>query len=319
LDIIKLPNKVVDILFNWVELMPLSSKHLSFISKQHKTIKSVNSTFTLPNFFIKQIELYKACTDLKHRLTAQTPVSSDKIIKDVKKIFFASLSSMTSGLKLIQHLDKTRVIHLNKISKSLPINIVKGNCILSLVSRSAAVADTTWTLYIQIKKEKACAKDRYWHPSLAVTKNLIKLGLNSLKLTATSLKTAVLFFGFCLNLVKANSIVSLVSSSVAVADTTWTLYVQIKKEKACAQDRDWHLSPLVRKNMMKLGSNSLRLSSHSLKAAVIFFGYCFNPFILVSITTLSFAILLSGKIQSNNLSFRNTSRNPEETLAFLPA
>lgn len=240
LDIIKLPNKAIDILFNWAELSPLPSKHLSFISKQHKTVKSVDSTLALPNFFIKQIELYKTCGHLKQSLETRTPGRLGTIIDDVKKIFF---SSTTSGLTLIQHLDKNRVINLSKISKSLPLNLVKGNCLLSLASRSTSVAETTWTLYNQIKKEKVCAKKR-----------------------------------------------------------------------------DWHLSPAVTKNLMKLGSNSLSLTSDSLKAAVLFFGCFINPFLVISITTLSFAITLFEKIQSKNHLFcRNKSKNLEESLTSLPA
>lgn len=215
LDIIRFPNKVISTLLGWKEYLPLPSQLLSFLSDRRHTIKTVTSTFALPKFFIKQIKLLETCNHLKNRLCAQVAVGVDKVVENVKKVFLAFLSATIATIKLPQVLDKTRIIDLSKISKMLPNVLAKCEGLLSIGLYSMKVVDTTWLLHSQLKKETRPLADWKWSSSPKVTKTLLKLASNSLKVFSNSVSTAVLFLGWCTNPLVSFG-VSLLSLSVSV-------------------------------------------------------------------------------------------------------
>jgi hypothetical protein len=199
LDIIRFPNKVISTLLGWTEYMPLPSQLLSFLADRRHVIKTVTSTFALPYFFVKQIKLLEMCNHLNNRLCVPRPVRLDKIVDDVKKVFLSFLSAMVATLKVPQALDKTRIIDLSKISRVLPNVLAKGDCLLSLGLYSMKVIDTTWLLGSQLKRENRSLADWNWSSSSKVTKTLLKLSSNSLKVFSNSIVAMALFLGWYTN------------------------------------------------------------------------------------------------------------------------
>src|ERR1700722_6910395 len=192
LSSVSLPNKVITTLLGWAQVVPLPSETLSFIAAQRNTIKSVSSTLALPKCFLAQSKLAKNSIDLKNKLTSSKSLSSGEIIEAVKKVFFAFLSSVTSFIKLPQVLHKTKIIDLNKISRSLPNALAKGEALLSLGVSSMKTVDSAWVL-----KEQLSSTNGRMTPK--VKKTLFKLGSNSLGVLSSSLSAAVLLLEWYVN------------------------------------------------------------------------------------------------------------------------
>src|SRR5690349_11108249 len=172
LDLIRIPSKVISVVFTWAEFMPLSYRWLTFFAAQRYAIKTVTSTFALPMFFVKQVKLYETCMRLKNRLFSIHPLNMGEAIMNAKKIFFSFLAATISGIKLTQLLDKMRIFALNKISKSLPSVLVKSDCLLSLGLYSMKAVDLSWILRSQLKKESLSTKELKRNYSSQVTKTV---------------------------------------------------------------------------------------------------------------------------------------------------
>jgi hypothetical protein len=198
LDIACFSNKVASTVLDWMKLLPLSDGLLSLIANRRHMIKSVTSLFNLPKFFVKQIRRYEVCSELKERLTSNIQ-RLHQWVDNVKKIFFTALSTIIAGLKLPRLLDKAGIIDLSKISRMLSTRLARGACLCSLVLCSMKFVDTAWTLRSHLKKEHASPKWDVWHPSRRLTRTILKLGSNSIKLLAHSLSAAVLFLGWYSN------------------------------------------------------------------------------------------------------------------------
>jgi hypothetical protein len=183
------PNKIVTTLLGWAEVVPLPSKIVPFIAEQRNAIKTSSSTFAVPNFFLTQSKLVETSLDLKKKLTSSTPLSFGEVVENVKKVFFAFLSSIISFFKLPGSLDKTKVIDLSKISKQLPDVLAKGGTLLSLGLDSMKTVDSAWAL----KKQLSSANG---HFSSGVKKSILKLGTGSLSVVSDGLSTASLFLGW---------------------------------------------------------------------------------------------------------------------------
>ena len=192
LDVFRLPTEV-DLVLGWIGSMPLPLSWASLIVEQHRTIKTISSTFSLPKFGVKQIQFYKSYSHLKNRIDSMDPNDFDDIAKDGKKTFFSMLAAMIAGLKLPRLLDKTRVLDLSKISKSLPATLAKGECFFSLISDSVKIADTAWILNSQLRNENASLVERMWNPSPKMKKDLLELCSNSFSALSSSISAASLF------------------------------------------------------------------------------------------------------------------------------
>jgi hypothetical protein len=211
LDMIRLPNRIVSTLLRCAELLPLKAEKLTFITEQRHLMKTLNSIIGLPSFFIKQIQLYKACANLKRNFTLYPLRSWDKVVVDVKKTFFASLSALIAGLKFPLLLDETRIIDLTNISKTLPKSLAKGGALVSLAMSSMRIADTAWTLRNELKNDEVFLDGKNWSLSPKGQKTFLKLGSNSVQVLSNSMSVAALFLGLYTNplILVAVSVVSL--------------------------------------------------------------------------------------------------------------
>lgn len=211
LGIALLPNKVISNLLGWAEWMKLPDSWQVFLAVQRHSIKVVSSTFALPRFFIKQLKLYEACEQLKNNFTQEVPAKIEKIVGDVKKVFFSSISSIISTLKIPQLLHKTQVIDLSKVSRVLPSVLSKTESLFSLAFSGMRLVDTAWTLQGQLQKENAALTHKLLHPSAKVKTLYLKLGTGSLKAVSNSIGAASLFLG-----VHVNPIASMTLSTISL-------------------------------------------------------------------------------------------------------
>jgi hypothetical protein len=222
LDNALLPNKVISNLLSWTEFMKLPDSWQVFLAVQRHSIKVVSTTFALPHFFIKQIKLYEACEQLKKNLTKEIPAKMEKIVSDVKNVFFASISSIISTLKIPHLLHKTEVIDLSKVSRALPNVLSKTVSLFSLAFSGMKLVDTAWTLQGQFRKERAPSlTHQLSHPSAKVKALYLKLGTGSLIAVSNSINAASLFLG-----VHINPIVSLTVATVSLTISVFSKFLR---------------------------------------------------------------------------------------------
>ncbi len=221
LDNALLPNKVINNLLGWAEYMKLPDSWQVFLAVQRHSIKTVTSTFALPQFFIKQLKLYEACEDLKKNFTQDVPAKMGKVLGDVKKVFLASISSIISTLKIPQLLHKTQVIDLSKLSRMLPSVLSKTESLFSLAFSGMKLVDTAWTLQSQLQKENATLSHKFWHPSAKVKALYLKLGTGSLGAVTDSIGAASLFLG-----VHVNPIASMTISTISLTITVVSKFLR---------------------------------------------------------------------------------------------
>lgn len=214
-----LPNKVISNILSWMEKLP-EHWHISFADQLH-TIKSVSSTFVLPVFFIKQLNLYLACDHLKNIFTKKAPAKLERIVAGVKKVFLAFLSSLISGLKVPQMLHKTHIIDLRKVSRLAPSILAKTVSLLSLTFSGMKLIDTASSLKGQLEKEKAPLTEQLWHPSSKVKALYLKLGMNSLGAISNSISAASTFLG-----VYTNPFVTLTVSTISLTASVVSKFVR---------------------------------------------------------------------------------------------
>ncbi len=191
-----LPNKIIANLLGWAEKLKLPDSLLTSIAGTRDTIKSVSSAFEIPRYFTQHVKLYEATSRLKNRLAQEAPAKSEKVIEDVKKVFLAFLSSLSSLLKVPQALNKSKIIDLNKVSRLLPSVLSKTECVLSLTSSAINLIDTTWTLRDQVKKANLPLAEQIRHPSAKIKRTCLKLGTSSISIVSNCISAASLFLGF---------------------------------------------------------------------------------------------------------------------------
>jgi hypothetical protein len=191
-----LPNKVIANLLGWAEKLKLPDSLLTSIGDRRQAIKGVSSAFETPEYFTKHVKLYKACNDLKNRLTQEVPPKTEKVVEDVKKVFIASLSSLSSILKIPQALSESKIIDLNKISRVLPSVLSKTECVVSLASSTISLIDTTLTLRDEVKKVNLPLAQQIRHPSIKIKRTCLTLVTNSLSIVSKCISAASLFLGF---------------------------------------------------------------------------------------------------------------------------
>jgi hypothetical protein len=194
LDIFRLPFKAVSTLFTWGEVVPLKLAEAAYIAGQRQQIKTISSTFALPKFFIKQFHLYTAWNNLTATIT-KPEIDVAKLVGNIKQVFFKTMSSIISALKIPQLFDRTGVIDLTKISRLLPNALAKTENVFSLVVYSMKLVDSTWKLRSVLKKNLAANGGQWEGFSARAIGSMIKVGSNGIKMLSASVTTAALFFG----------------------------------------------------------------------------------------------------------------------------
>jgi hypothetical protein len=209
--------------------------------------------------------------------------------------------------------------------------------ILSLIAAQRSTIKSVTSLFKlpkffikQIQFYEACSN--FKNSFTANVQNLDKTISNVKKLFFSSLSAMIAAFKFpqlleqirivdlskiskklSMGLAQAECLSSLALYSMKFVDTAWTLHSHVKRENS-------PLSPKVAKTILKLGSSSINLLAHSLNATALFLGLCINPFILITVSTVSLCSSLASKIiRSSNLMWRTPSKSFGEAIASLPA
>ena len=176
LDYLRLPNKGINLLLGWGELLPLNKGILGHLASQRMTTKTVKTVLGVPNFFTKPIKLYQACQERKSN--------------DVKKIFYAFVGVVISTLKMPLLLHKTRIIDLKRISGYLPDELKRGAAILTLGVACVRLADNSMAFAHQWEKSQSSGYAGF--QEVIHTKKGKKLGM---KLISSTVKTGLAFMG----------------------------------------------------------------------------------------------------------------------------
>jgi hypothetical protein len=116
-------------LLGGLKQLPLSPSHLAQIVAREIVLKFFKATFSAPQFFISQINLYQAWAEISEKNTSQN--------SKVSNLFFANLSSILSVIKMAQLLEKLGKVDWMKVSPSLPEKLAKTSnlMILTFVTR----------------------------------------------------------------------------------------------------------------------------------------------------------------------------------------
>jgi hypothetical protein len=177
-NLIRMPSKGVSALFGWIELSSMKYENLANLAEQRILVKTGNSTFALPKFFLKQLKFYCACTDTQDKT----------IFQKIKRVFMSGLSLALSWIKLPMLFDKTNLIDLTQIARSLPDTLAKGATLLTLVQSGVKMAEGSWAIGSYLAQSHCAPK------SSKAIKLYIKLGSSAIKLGGATIGAAALFF-----------------------------------------------------------------------------------------------------------------------------
>ncbi len=119
---------------------------------------------------------------------------------------------------------------------------------------------------------------------------------------------------------KSATLLSLASSSVRLIDNVWTLGIHVKKDYTSNSGLKNGLSPRTVKSLTRAGSTGINFTSVSLIAANMFFGLYVSPIVLISLSSLSFAVSLGSKIsRSRDLIWKGQNHPRQNDSSHLPA
>lgn len=167
--------------------MPFAPSFNQFLSDQRSTLKTVSSTFAIPSLIMKPFKLAGEGRRLIEHLNDEKGIHLDKVLQDVKKIFFTSISFITKNIKVILLLKKTKIISL---TKTLSSGLDKGENLLSLGLNSMKMVDALWQFSHHLKKTQI---------SHLNSQKTLKLGTRlvskTLKVASQTLSALALFLG----------------------------------------------------------------------------------------------------------------------------
>lgn len=186
--ILKLPFQGVINLLGWAQLVPFAPGLSQFLSDQRSTLKSVSSTFAVPSLLLKPIKLAEEGGRLIEHLNDKKGISLDKVLHDVKKIFFTTISFISKNIKVALLFKKTNVIQL---STALATGLEQGETFLSLGLNTMKMVDAVWQLSNHLKKTQISHLN-----SQKTLKLCTRLTSKTLKVASQTLSALALFLGF---------------------------------------------------------------------------------------------------------------------------
>jgi hypothetical protein len=132
LKLARFPFASASTLLGGFKQLPLSPDFLTQIATRDQSLKLFKAAFGAPQFFISQINFYQAWSEVSSLLGSKKNISGGQLSSKVSHLFFASLGSTLSVIKLAQLLEKFGKVDWAKVSPTLPITLVKTSNLMSL-------------------------------------------------------------------------------------------------------------------------------------------------------------------------------------------
>lgn len=193
LDIARVPFKGVSALFAWAEAVPFKSEWADYIVGQRMSVKLISTTFNLPKFLIKVHALYQTCDDLRKTVHSQAELDMARLIKNIKNIFYKTSSLAISSIKIPLMFDKTGLIDLSKISRTLSDKLSKAENLISLSMYSMKLVNSSMALRALFKDGRAYKAGPHGGLSPKANMAIIKVVSNTIKIISTAASSAALF------------------------------------------------------------------------------------------------------------------------------
>lgn len=300
----------VSAFFSWGLVLPVGQTLQTLSSAIRTQISAMTAFFNIPRFFLNYYDLYNACSDLWKSATGTVPNALASTVAKVKKVFTTSIYSALSSISVLQLIDR----YIIKLPSQVLTQLSKGQTVLNLLSSSIRFVESAYAFGDQAIKD--------WHAKAGSSK-LISLAARmlsiSLLLAAKVLSVVVAFT--CLALAPLAAVLLFVSSLCTFSVSAWTLGHQAYTD--WGSKAGGGASPKLVKSAVTMCSDSLRLVSSGLRAAIAFLGVSLGTW-----TALIFTLLSSGSflfdviskiLTQSNLVYKNDAHLRPSDLSHLPA
>ncbi|MBS0652798.1 MAG: hypothetical protein JSR39_04635 [Verrucomicrobia bacterium] len=141
--------KALSFVMGWAVYLPISEEAIDQMASTRSVVKLCSSTFSIPKFLNKSIELYEDVKELACcvRLKRECPNSSADIGEAVSVVFFSTVEMINKSIKVVCCLDKTKIIDLAMIAEGIPEHLDKICCATNLLISSHRFISTVNKYY----------------------------------------------------------------------------------------------------------------------------------------------------------------------------